>query len=308
MKLRWTSIAWSIMYLLLLLSLKDMSLGIVTVLFLVLPATLLYSTLNLKMFLLHIIPIWLLAFMNDRASILLAVYFIIPSLVMGHCYKRKASALRTLVTGTLAILAEMLLILLIGTIFFQFDLSFYVEEIIRMTLAPLQDAGTNNRLMSDMVMVWTNDDMINLSNMTMRMIPFAMIICAFMMAVVTHSLARPILNTLGFSVPKLKPAREWMLPRSLIWYYFIGVIIEFFARGSHNYFLILIASNLVPLLHIFFMVQAIGFFFYLAHTRKWHPILPILMVVVILLIPPMRIVGILDLAFPLRQMMTKSKR
>lgn len=305
MKMRWTTVVWSAVYLLLLLSLLS-PFSIVTVFFLILPATVLFATLSTRAFLLHVIPVWLIAMIVHPVNLLLAVYFVIPAIIMGRAYKKKAPALRTLMMGAGTILAEMLVLLLIGTVFLNFDLSSYVDDIVKMTMSPLKDVGGNNPLMNDMS--WTSEDMQMVSNATMQMIPFAMIISAFMMAVITHALARPIIASTGFHVPKLKPAREWMLPRSLIWYYLIGVVIEVFARSSSNSFLIMIAANLVPLLHICFMIQAIGFFYYLAYTRKWHPVVPLLIAIPILLFPPMRIIGILDLAFPLRQFMTKSKR
>ncbi|MCJ8013029.1 YybS family protein [Paenibacillus sp. KQZ6P-2] len=303
--MRWTSVVWSVIYLLLLLSLMT-PFSIVTVFFLILPATILFATLNLKSFLLHVIPVWLIAFIVHPANLLLALYFMIPSLVMGRAYKKKASALRTLITGAGTILAEMLLLLIIGTLFLNFDLSSYVQEIVKMTMSPLKDVGGNNPLISDMA--WTPEDMQMVSNATMKMIPFAMIISSFMMSVITHSLARPIIESTGFHVPKLKPAREWMLPKSLIWYYLIAVVVEIFAKGTGSSFLTMVAVNLVLLLHIGFMIQAIGFFYYLGYTKKWSPVIPLLFTIPIVLFPPMRIIGILDLAFPLRQYMTKSKR
>lgn len=305
MKMRWTSVVWSIVYLLLLLSLIY-PLSIVTVFFMILPATILFATLNFRAFVLHVIPVWLIAMIVHPVNLLLGIYFIIPAIVMGRAYKKKAPALRTLMAGAGTILAEMLLLLLIGTVFLHFDLSGYVHEIVKMTMSPLKDVGGNNPLINDMA--WTPEDMQKVSDATMQMIPFAMIISSFMMAVITHSLARPIIESIGFHVPKLKPAREWMLPKSLIWYYLIGVIVEIFAHNSSNSFWTMIAANLVPLLHICFMIQAIGFFYYLGYTRKWHPVVPLLFAIPILLFPPMRIIGILDLAFPLRQFMTKSKR
>lgn len=305
MKMRWTTVVWSVIYLLLLLSLLS-PLSIVTVFFLILPGAILFATLNVKSFVLHVLPVWLIAYISHPVYLLLAVYFMIPSIIMGRAYKRRVSAIRTLMIGTGTILAELLILLLIGTAFFHFDLSDYVHDIVKMTISPLRDVGGSNPLISDMT--WSPEQMQLVSNATVQMIPFAMIVSSFMMSVITHSLARPILDSMGHSAPKLKPAREWMMPRSLIWYYLIGVVIEIFARGSSSNYLNMIATNLLPLLHICFMIQAFGFFFYLGHQRKWHPIIPLLFAIPILLIPPMRIIGIIDLAFPLRQFMTKSKR
>lgn len=53
MKFRWSSVAWSVAYLLLLLSLTT-PLLIITTLFMIVPAVVLFTTLNTRQFVLHV--------------------------------------------------------------------------------------------------------------------------------------------------------------------------------------------------------------------------------------------------------------
>lgn len=64
----------------------------------------------------------------------------------------------------------------------------------------------------------------------------------------------------------------------------------------------------MPLLQFLFMVQTASFFFFVAYHRRWNPVFPVLLLVALLFIPPLRIVGILDIAFPLRDMITRPRR
>ncbi|MFC3747255.1 DUF2232 domain-containing protein [Paenibacillus sp. GCM10012306] len=305
MKFRWTSVAWSIAYLLLLLSLST-PLLIITTLFMIVPAVVLFTSLSTKQFILHVVPVLLIIALITPVYLLIALYFLIPALVMGRWYKRRASAMSTLLAGTVTILGEFLLMLLLGTTLFHFDLTGYVNDVLEMVTSPMSQLGTTNPLLNDLS--FSSEDVRMISHMTIQMIPMTLIVSSFMIAVITHSIVRPILNSMDYAVPKLKPAREWRLPRSFIWYYLIGIVIQLMFSGSKNNYMLMIAANLLPLLRIGFMIQAIGFFFFLAHERKWNKVMPILLAVPVILLPPLRIIGIIDLVFPLRELVTKSKR
>ncbi|MFF2017761.1 MULTISPECIES: DUF2232 domain-containing protein [Paenibacillus] len=305
MKFRWTSVAWSIAYLLLLLSLST-PLLIITTLFMIVPAVVLFTSLSTKQFILHVVPVLLIIALITPVYLLIALYFLIPALVMGRWYRKRASAMSTLLAGTITILGEFMLMLLLGTALFHFDLTGYVNDVLEMVTSPMSQLGTTNPLLNDLS--FTSEDVRMISHMTIQMIPMTLIVSSFMIAVITHSIVRPILNSMDLAVPKLKPAREWRLPRSFIWYYLIGIVIQLIFSGSKSNYMLMIAANLLPLLRIGFMIQAIGFFFFLAHERKWNKVMPILLAVPVILLPPLRIIGIIDLVFPLRELVTKSKR
>ncbi|MBT2293288.1 DUF2232 domain-containing protein [Paenibacillus albidus] len=305
MKFRWTSVAWSVAYLLLLLSLST-PLLIITTLFMIIPAVVLFTTLSTKQFILHLLPVLLIVSLITPMYLIIVAYFILPALIMGRWYKKRASALSTILAGTITIIGEFLLLLLLGKALFNFDLSSYVNDVLQLVTSPLSDFGSTNPLLSDMSI--TSEEVRQISYMTVQMIPMTMIVTSFLIAVITHSIVRPILNSMEYAVPRLAPAREWRLPRSFIWYYLLGVMIQLLFSGANSNFMLMISANLLPLLRIGFMIQAIGFFFFVAHEQKWNKIVPILLAVPIILLPPLRIIGIIDLVFPLRELVTKSKR
>lgn len=305
MKFRWNSVAWSIVYLLLLLSLST-PLLVITSLFILIPAIVLFTTLNTKQFILHVLPVLLIVGLITPAYVIIALYFLVPSLVMGRWYKKRASAMSTLIAGTVAILGELLLLLLIGTALFNFDLSNYVNDVLQTVNSPLADLGTSNPLVGDLS--FSSEEVRTISYMTVQMIPMTLIVSSFMMAVITHSIVRPILNSMQYAVPKMKPAHEWRLPKAFIWYYLIGFVLQLLFSNSDSNYMQMISANLLPLLSIGFSIQAIGFFFFLAHVRKWNKMIAILLTIPVIFLPPLRIIGIIDLAFPLRELVTKSKR
>ncbi|MFD1138996.1 DUF2232 domain-containing protein [Paenibacillus sp. TCA20] len=305
LKFRWKTAVWSLIYLLLLLSLLT-PLTAISVFLIILPGVILYTSLNLKSFLVHVIPVLLIGLIISPIYLIFGIFFLIPAIVIGHCYKKQKPALNTLVLGTGTILAEFLLLLLISTTLFQIDFSEYIRETIEFTMTPVTESGGNNALTNGLVM---DEEMAEaVSSATVQMIPFALIVTSLVMASLTHVIARPILGRMGIRVNRLKPIREWRLPKSLIWYYFLGIILQLVAGNTDNGFLTMIALNFSPLINFCFMIQAIGFFFFAAHARSWHPVIPYLLAVATFLIGPMRIIGIIDLAFPLREAISKPKR
>lgn len=306
MKLRWTSVAWSAAYLLLLLSLAT-PLTVITMFVLIVPGILLYTTLSTRAFLVHVAAVWLAASLIFGPVILLqALYFIIPSIVMGYLYKKRSPAIRTVMAGAGTILLEFLLILLISTVFFDFNLTTAIEDLVNSAMAPFTNVADSPLAGG---IVWSPEMSQQFSSLTVRVIPFTMIVCSLLIAAVAHAVSRPTLSSLGHAVPKLPPIRDWRLPRSLIWYYLIGVLLQWFGgEAVQQGFMGTILLNLMPLLQFFFMVQTASFFFFAAYHRRWNPVIPILLIVAMLFIPPLWIVGILDIAFPLRDMITRSRR
>ncbi|MEK3790073.1 DUF2232 domain-containing protein [Paenibacillus sp. FSL K6-1230] len=304
MKSRMTSAVWVVIYVLLLLSLLT-PLRLITSFFLIVPAAVLYALLPIRQFLLYIVGVAVVALIASPVLLLSMLYFLIPGLLMGMAYKKKAPALQALMTGTGVMVAMLLLLLLISTTLFQFDLSGYIREIVNQMVAPLQDMTNNNPLTS---INWTDQDTKEVADATVAMVPYALILTSFLMALITHVVTRPLLTAAGMDVPKMKPAREWRMPRALIWYYLLAVLIEWIAYGSSGGWATIIAANLIPLINICFVIQTIGFFFFLTHVRRWNPAISFLLSALVLLIHPLRIIGIIDLAFPLREAITKSKR
>lgn len=314
MKSHWTSIAWSAVYLLLLLSLIT-PLTVITAFFLVIPGTLLYMMLPRKKFVVHIAAVWIIValistlvwnYLIGAVLLLQALYFLIPSLVMGRLYKKRASAVKIVLSGAGVILLEFLLILTIGTLFLDFNLAASIEDIMNNALAPLQNV-TDPSLTGGVT--WSPEMTEQFSSYTVRFIPFTLILCSLLISTLSHAIVRPTLGSMGHVVSKLPALRDWRLPRSLIWYYLIATILVMFAGSAATEgFLGMILDNLIPLLQAFFIIQAASFIFFVAYHKKWNPILAILGVIMLLFIPGLWLLGLLDIAFPLREMITRSRR
>ncbi|WP_152379975.1 DUF2232 domain-containing protein [Paenibacillus brasilensis] len=305
MKFRLATVAWSVIYLLLLLTLLT-PLKIITVFLLIVPGAVLFSSLHFKGFLIHVIPALLILALLDVYSLLPALYFLIPSMLMGRVYKKGGSSFQALMTGMGVILAELLVVLLIATYSFGFDLSQYLRDQAAITGNIMQEILSANPMLSGTN--WTADDTQRLGTMLIGKVPYVLIVTSFLLAVITHALVRPALSSLDVPVRKMKPAREWRLPRALIWYYLLAIVIGWIADSSDSSWIQMVSISMLPLIHACFIIQTIGFIYFWTHSRKMSPVIALLLSLVVLVFQPLRIIGIIDLAFPLREAITRSKK
>ncbi|WP_027964564.1 YybS family protein [Halalkalibacillus halophilus] len=108
------------------------------------------------------------------------------------------------------------------------------------------------------------------------------------------------------------PFREFRLPTSIIWYFLVGIILTWIYTdpGETMY---LIANNLYTLPGLLLVIQGLSFVFYFTHYKKWSKALPIVTVICFALFPflllyPLRILGIIDLGFQLRDRLNGTHR
>lgn len=307
MNYRWSSLAWAVTALVLLLPILQ-PVQVLTMSFIAVPFVMLYATQSLRGFILHgaalLFILYVLLGSFGMLGVLTGIYFMIPGIVFGHMFKQKRPALNVYVAGTATFLVESLLLLASAKLAFDFNMYQYMMSLMNESIAGLQQTSL---FPADLTQEMKEQVVILFS----QMIPLMLITGALYMGTVTYSISRALLTAQGIPVQKLKPVRQWMLPRALIWYYLITIILDLIIAKSSGSFLILILINLVPLLQLAFMVQGIGFLFFLAHTRKWNRAIPVVIAIAVIFVPLLhvilRIIGIVDLAFPLRQAVSKPK-
>jgi len=235
---------------------------------------------------------------------LFSLFLLIPSLVMGMLYKKKASARMVLTGGTVSFLALLLIGLLLLTLF-GIHVTDEMKQFIRSSLDTLP-AEVRSMLPADLV------DMV--IEMMVQLLPFYLIGLSVYFSVLTHWLARKALVRSGEDLPALGPAKDWMLPKSFVWYYLAALVLNFIFTEPNGSLIVMVLLNVMPILMFAFTVQAFAFFFFVADARGWPKAVPIAIVVVSLMLMPLlpflmqllTLLGLLDIAFPIRGRLKKS--
>jgi len=298
----WQGIIWAVVTVALLLSMMTPFI-IFTVSFLMVPVLMLYVKSSTKrfvlMYVLSLLIVYLLTGLHGIFLLSVSLFFLPPVLVMGNLYKRKAAARTVVTSGTVTLLAESLLTLVIGYLL-GFDPISKFKQFMSNYVTTMP-SGLRELLPND------HDWYVNLM---VQVIPLYLILFALFYAFVSHGITRWFLNKSGEGIPGLRPMRERMLPKSFVWIYLIAFVLDLFIDPASNSLLATLLMNLLPILVLAFAIQAICFLFYIAHANKWKPILPIVAIVILCFMPPFlfiySLLGVFDVAFPIRERFKKN--
>ena len=301
MKIGLKPLGWSLAALALLLSLQT-PLSAVTVFLLMTPFVVLFAILRPGEFAAYaaVIGAAVLFLGGGGAPLLLMlmVFYMVPAILMGWLYKRQYPARTVLLAGFGLVLAQLLIELVVFAVVFKLNIADEIAAALLPSLAALEASGA-------MEAGWAQATAAELGKAMVRMLPMLLIAVSFLLVIVTHGLSRYALRKSGLEVPGLPEAKSWRVPRSLIWYYLAALILSLMPLETGGFWGIAVA-NLVPILQYIFIIQAIGFFFYLADVKKWSKAVPVIISVPLVLFPQLYLIGLLDAAFPLRRYITKS--
>lgn len=292
-------LAWSAAALILLVLTAVPMLNVPAVFLLAVPFTVLYVLLPPLSFAVHAVVILSLSlFMLGPVMLLIGLFFLVPAVVMGHLYKRHAPARKVLTAGGVAVLALFLLELVSFSVLLDIQFTAELAGLIRSNTEMLAAQGA-------LPAGWTADTTDMLIDSVITTLPMTLILAAFLLVVLTHWLTRMALGRMGIEVPAFRKAREWMLPRGLVYAYLAVILLQWLVPEGDRSYLGVAVVNLYPLLRFAFTIQTIGFFFFLAYQRGWHRVVPLLISVPVLLFPPLSLIGVFDTAFPLRKSIGK---
>lgn len=153
-------------------------------------------------------------------------------------------------------------------------------------------------------MFGSDEQVYRLIRLLIDSIPMAIILFAVYQAVLAHWLSRKILTRFWQPVPRMRPMKDWRLPRSFIWYYLAVLVLDLFVPYQEGSLGSVLLLNALPLIMYALAIQGFGFLFFLADAKGWNRAFPITAIVVAILFTPLiqlaAWLGMLDLAFPLR--------
>lgn len=225
---------------------------------------------------------------------IVSLLFLPASAVMAWQYRKQAGPFQTAAAGALAWIG-VLLVLFALLFAMRLDLAAVMEE--TLLADPLMGPWMQ-------AMFGSGEQAYRAIHLLVDAIPMAIVMFAVYQAVLAHWLSRKILTRFWRPVPRMRPMKDWRLPRSLIWYYLVILLLDLvipFEAGSLPSVLLL---NAMPLITYAMAVQGIGFLFFLADAKGWNRALPIAAIVAVILIAPVvqlvAWLGVVDLAFPLR--------
>lgn len=177
-----------------------------------------------------------------------------------------------------------------------------MEESIKISQGMLEGFGQN----ADKAVEQLTAGLKMIETLTPSLFVMTSVISVFVIQLVSF----PIAKRFGIKIEGFKPFREMSLPKSILWYYLITIIASFLFNPSEGSYWFMALVNIAFILQIFMVIQGLSLIFFFSHLKGWPKAVPVLAAVFTFLMPFLlyivRILGIIDLGFDLRQRLGKS--
>ncbi|MBZ5199609.1 YybS family protein [Planomicrobium chinense] len=146
------------------------------------------------------------------------------------------------------------------------------------------------------------DEMANQLTLTFEtLLPALLVLSVFISVWLLLLILLPVLKRLGIEVPKFPPFRDMKLPKSVLWYYLIVLLVSMLSDLQPGTMPYMIFMNASVVLQFLLFLQGVSFYHFYIKQEGWPKWVAVL--VTILAFPLQSftsIVGIVDLGFDIR--------
>lgn len=241
-------------------------------------------------------------FLGSFIGATITLLYGIPGLIMGYGIQKGRTKGNIFVSSSIGFLFSLLLIFVIAKIFFQVDFIEEYQQMFRDTVNQYMEALTALGQTPPMEL---REQLLDMGNIIGLMAPTVLASGAFVVMIILIAINFPIAKALKVPVPKFQPFRNVNFPKVVVWIYLIVLLSSLFVTDDTNSFFQMVILNASFLLQILMVIQGLSFVFFLAHMKKWTIVIPILAtvftIVLPFLLPIVRVLGIIDVGFSLRQ-------
>jgi uncharacterized protein YybS (DUF2232 family) len=141
------------------------------------------------------------------------------------------------------------------------------------------------------------------------LIPTLFVVSSFLIVFIIQLLSFPIIKRFGISVDKWKSFKDISLPKSVLWYFLITVLVSIFMKPEEGTYWYTAIINLTYIMQFLMILQGYTFMFYFFNQKGMSKSISITIAVVSFIIPILLyivgILGIIDLGFDLRNRFKK---
>ncbi len=230
--------------------------------------------------------------------IALPVAFMVATtgVVIGWCVKAKVDKMRLFMASSLTLLINIVIGYVFSILFFGVNI---IEDSLAESKATYYSLFEKIGQEPDKKLVDSLESSIELIH---TLVPTMFVGIAVTLALVFILINFPIMKRLGREVPVFRPFREWMLPKSILWYYLITLVLSMILQPEKGTYIYTALLNVLYVLQTLMAVQGLSFLYFFAHLKGWSKgILVLITIISIPLLYLVRILGIIDLGFDLRQ-------
>lgn len=287
---------------LLLISMYVPILGIVVTFVLPLPFILL--TIRYKIsnaFVIFTAALFITVIVSQPMNLVKTTMFGLIGIVLGYMYKKQKKPVEILMAGTLAYLIVIMLIYVASIKFFNIDLMKQMQNMFNesMTQSEKLVAAAGMPISKEQKELF-----VQMNDILQTVFPSILVMVSVCLSWTTVIISGSVLRKLKHDVIPWPRFKDIQLPKSIVWYYVIFILLSTFIKVEPTSYLHMVFSNLYVIFALLLVLQGLTFIAFLAHSKGFTKGVPIISFIVCMFIPMLfplvTILGIIDLGISLR--------
>ncbi|MGW6045632.1 YybS family protein [Bacillus mycoides] len=222
-------------------------------------------------------------------------------IVLGYMYKKRKKPVETLMAGTLAYLIGIMLIYVASIKFFNIDLMKQMQNMFNESMAQSEKIVTAAGMP---ISKEQKELFAQFNDVLQTLFPSILVLVSVCFSWITVLISGSVLRKLKHDVIPWPKFKDIQLPKSIVWYYVIFILLSTFIKVEPTSYLQMVFSNLYVIFALLLVLQGLTFIAFIAHSKGFTKGVPIISFIVCMFIPMMfplvTILGIIDLGISLR--------
>ncbi|PEQ03587.1 hypothetical protein CN587_16620 [Bacillus wiedmannii] len=222
-------------------------------------------------------------------------------IVLGYMYKKQKKPVEILMAGTLAYLIGIMLIYVASIKFFNIDLMKQMQNMLNESMAQSEKIVTAAGMP---ISKEQKELFAQFNDVLQTLFPSLLVMVSVCFSWITIMISGSVLRKLKHDVITWPKFKDIQLPKSIVWYYVIFILLSTFIKVEPTSYLHMVFSNLYVIFALLLVLQGLTFIAFLAHSKGFTKGVPIISFIVCMFIPMLfplvTILGIIDLGISLR--------
>ena len=222
-------------------------------------------------------------------------------IVLGYMYKKQKKPVEILMAGTLAYLIGIMLIYVASIKFFNIDLMKQMQNMFNESMTQSEKIVTA----AGMPISKEQQELFaQFNDVLQTLFPSLLVMVSVCFSWITVMISSSVLRKLKHGVIPWPKFKDIQLPKSIVWYYVIFILLSTFIKVEPTSYLHMVFSNLYVIFALLLVLQGLTFIAFLAHSKGFTKGVPIISFIACMFIPMLfplvTILGIIDLGISLR--------
>ncbi|PEQ28277.1 YybS family protein [Bacillus thuringiensis] len=222
-------------------------------------------------------------------------------IVLGYMYKTRKKPVEILIAGTLAYLICFVLIYVASIKFFNIDIMKQMQSVFSESMVQ------SEKIVSAIGMPISKEQkelLTQMNDILQSLFPSILVLVAVCFSWITVIISGSVLKKLKHDIIPWPKFKDLQLPKSIVWYYVIFILLATFIKVDPTSYLHMVFSNLYVIFALLLVLQGLTFISFLAYRKGFTKGVPIISFIVCMFIPMLfplvTILGIIDLGISLR--------